>query len=150
MKYADSISIFKDYFNFVVNIPPLEKRTLEERYQLIEKFFKEEALKLEKNIEVNYGLMQCLMLYPCIDNLIELKSNIRFGVANALVRFKRNKTMVLELSDLPASVRKGLLLTRDKIHEIDQVLEKNVNYIFTKEQTLQSRSKKMIQTYIKK
>lgn len=142
VKNADSISIFKDYFNFVVNIPPLEKRTLEERYQLIEKFFKEEALKLEKNIEVNYGLMQCLMLYPCIDNLIELKSNIRFGVANALVRFKRNKTIVLELSDLPASVRKGLLLIRDKIHEIDQVLEKNVNYIFTKEQTLQSRSKK--------
>ena len=142
VKNADSISIFKDYFNFVVNIPPLEKRTLEERYQFIEKFFKEEALKLEKNIEVNYGLMQCLMLYPCIDNLIELKSNIRFGVANALVRFKRNKTIVLELSDLPASVRKGLLLIRDKIHEIDQVLEKNVNYIFTKEQTLQSRSKK--------
>lgn len=142
VKNADSISIFKDYFNFVVNIPPLEKRTLEERYQLIEKFFKEEALKLEKNIEVNYGLMQCLMLYPCIDNLIELKSNIRFGVANALVRFKRNKTIVLELSDLPASVRKGLLLIRDKIHEIDRVLEKNVNYIFTKEQTLQSRSKK--------
>lgn len=143
VKNADSISIFKDYFNFVVNIPPLEKRTLEERYQFIEKFFKEEALKLEKNIEVNYGLMQCLMLYPCIDNLIELKSNIRFGVANALVRFKRNKTIVLELSDLPASVRKGLLLIRDKIHEIDQVLEKNVNYIFTKEQTLQSRSKKI-------
>lgn len=142
VKNADSISIFKDYFNFVVNIPPLEKRTLEERYQFIEKFFKEEALKLEKNIEVNYGLMQCLMLYPCIDNLIELKSNIRFGVANALVRFKRNKTIVLELSDLPANVRKGLLLIRDKIHEIDQVLEKNVNYIFTKEQTLQSRSKK--------
>lgn len=142
VKNADSISIFKDYFNFVVNIPPLEKRTLEERYQFIEKFFKEEALKLEKNIEVNYGLMQCLMLYPCIDNLIELKSNIRFGVANALVRFKRNKTIVLELSDLPASVRKGLLLIRDKIHEINQVLEKNVNYIFTKEQTLQSRSKK--------
>ena len=143
VKNADSISIFKDYFNFVVNIPPLEKRTLEERYQFIEKFFKEEALKLEKNIDVNYGLMQCLMLYPCIDNLIELKSNIQFGVANALVRFKRNKTIVLELSDLPASVRKGLLLIRDKIHEIDQVLEKNVNYIFTKEQTLQSRSKKI-------
>ena len=142
VKNADSISIFKDYFNFIVNIPPLEKRTLEERYQFIEKFFKEEALKLEKNIEVNYGLMQCLMLYPCIDNLIELKSNIRFGVANALVRFKRNKSIVLELSDLPASVRKGLLLIRGKIHEIDQVLEKNVNYIFTKEQTLQSRSKK--------
>ena len=143
VKNADSISIFKDYFNFVVNIPPLEKRTLEERYQFIEKFFKEEALKLEKNIDVNYGLMQCLMLYPCIDNLIELKSNIQFGVANALVRFKRNKTIVLELSDLPASVRKGLLLIRDKIHEIDQVLDKNVNYIFTKEQTLQSRSKKI-------
>ena len=143
VKNADSISIFKDYFNFVVNIPPLEKRTFEERYQFIEKFFKEEALQLNNNIEVNYGLMQCLMLYPCIDNLIELKSNIRFGVANALVRFKRNKTIVLELSDLPASVRKGLLLIRDKIHEIDQVLEKNVNYIFTKEQTLQSRSKKI-------
>lgn len=142
VKSADSISIFKDYFNFVVNIPPLENRTLEERYQFIEKFFKEEALKLDKNIEVNYGLMQCLMLYPCIDNLIELKSNIQFGVANALVRFKRNKTIVLELSDLPASVRKGLLLIRDNIHEIDQILEKNVNYIFTKEQTLQSRSKK--------
>ena len=143
VKNADSISMFKDYFNFVVNIPSLEKRTFEERYQFIEKFFKEEALQLNKNIEVNYGLMQCLMLYPCIDNLIELKSNIRFGVANALVRFKRNKTIVLELSDLPASVRKGLLLIRDKIHEIDQVLEKNVNYIFTKEQTLQSRSKKI-------
>ena len=35
------ISALRDYFNFIVKIPPLENRSLDERYQFIEKFIQE-------------------------------------------------------------------------------------------------------------
>lgn len=134
------ISILKDYFNFIVKIPSLENRSLDERYQFIEKFIQEESIRLDKKIEVNYGLMQCLMLYPCQDNLSELKKNIQFGIANAFIRSKKNQKVVIEMLDLPSKVRKGLLYIKYNNTDIERILGKNSNFTFDHDKTLTSRS----------
>lgn len=130
-----NIPIFSEYFNFVSSIPSLERRSLKERYQFVELFFQREAAKLNCRIKVNYGLMQCLLLYPCQDNLTELEKNIQFGVANANLRSREKQTITLDLSDLPINVRKGLLRINKSLSEIDTVLIKDNTYIFESEQT---------------
>ena len=137
--HLKEISLLKDYFNFIVQIPPLENRSLEERYLFIEKFIRDESHRLDRKIEINYGLMQCLMLYPCKENLDELKNNIQFGIANAFVRTKKNQKVIIELSDLPSNVRKGLLYLKEKSSELEKVLDKNTNYMFDHDQTYKSK-----------
>lgn len=134
------ISPLKDYFNFIVKLPSLEHRSLDERYQFIEKFMQEESIRLDKKIEVNYGLMQCLMLYPCLDNLFELKKNIQFGIANAFIRTKKSHKVVIEMSDLPSKVRRGLLYMKENSIEIERVLGRNCNFTFDHDKTLKARS----------
>lgn len=133
------ISTLKDYFNFIVKLPPLENRSLDERYLFIEKFILDESNRLNKKIEVNYGLMQSLMLYPCQDNLFELQKNIQFGIANAFVRSKRNQKVVIELLDLPSNVRKGLLYIKENAIELERVLGKSCIFTFDHDKTYKTR-----------
>lgn len=130
-----NIPVFSEYFNFVSSIPSLERRSLKERYQFVELFFQREASKLNCRIKVNYGLMQCLLLYPCEDNLSELEKNIQFGIANANLRARQKRVITLDLSDFPINVRKGLLRINKRLSEIDEVLIKDNTYIFETEQT---------------
>ncbi|MCD7892524.1 MAG: PRD domain-containing protein [Erysipelotrichaceae bacterium] len=141
MNEETDISYFKDDFNFIVHLTSLKNRSLIERYQFIEKFLQNEAKQLDKKIEVNYGLMQCLMIYPCSDNLIGLRNNIRYGVANALVKNKNKSEVIIELSDLPADVRKGLLYIKNNINQLETILDKNMNYVFYANKTLRYKDK---------
>ncbi|MCD7839644.1 MAG: PRD domain-containing protein, partial [Erysipelotrichaceae bacterium] len=141
MNEETDISYFKDDFNFIIHLTSLKDRSLLERYQFIEKFFQNEAKQLDKKIEVNYGLMQCLMIYPCLDNLIGLRNNIRYGVANALVKNKHKSEVIIELSDLPADVRKGLLYLKDYVNPLETVLDKHMNYVFYADKTLRYKDK---------
>lgn len=136
IQQEEKIQYFKDFFNFSGILPSLRNRSVEERYKHVEYFFQQEASNLNKRIEVNYGLMQCLLLYPCEDNLSGLKNNIQFGVANAFVKTKKNaRKVVLELSDLPAKVRKGMLYLNKMKDSLDQVIVKDNVYIFDKDHT---------------
>lgn len=135
------VNRFKDQTNFIVRIPSLKDRSLEERYQFVEKFFHDEAMRLNRSIEVNYGLMQCLMLFPCQDNLIELHNSIQFGVANALSNIRNQDTIHLELSNLPINVRKGLLYIRDNRSRLDQILDRQACYVFSASETKRYKSK---------
>ena len=111
------------------------------RDRFIEKFFQNESNNLNRSIEINDGLMQCLLLYPCKDNLIELRNNIQFGVANALSKSKKNTNIVIELGDLPPNVRKGLLYIKKHINDLANVLEKDTTYVFNHNQTLRKKIK---------
>lgn len=130
-----NIEYFKDFFNLIVSLPSLKERPIKERFLLVESYFRNEASRLNRRIEVNYGLMQCLMLYICEENLTELEKNIQFGIANAYLKSKRNRNIKLELSNLPNHVRKGLLYIEENQMELDKVLIKNNTYIFEAEQT---------------
>lgn len=137
----DKLDYLRDYFNFMVHIPSLDNRNLSERFQFIEKFFQNESNNLNRSIEINDGLMQCLLLYPCKDNLIELRNNIQFGVANALSKSKKNTNIVIELGDLPPNVRKGLLYIKKHINDLTNVLEKDTTYVFNHNRTLRKKIK---------
>ncbi|MDD8049168.1 MAG: PRD domain-containing protein [Thomasclavelia sp.] len=128
--------------NNIVYVPNLPDRGLQERFELICKFFKEEAIKINLKIEVNYGIMQSLLLFPTKGNLRELQGVIKTGIANAYAKDKESKTIVLEIGDLSPIVRKGLLFVSDNIGSLKEVLENNQNYIFDKDTVYHNKIKK--------
>lgn len=135
----DYAAFLKVHFNFVAHIPSLKDRGIQERYQLVEHFLKDEAGKLNKKIQINYGLMQSLLLFPVKNNLVGLKKNLQFGVANAYARSKRSATIVLELSDFNEEVRKGLLYVKDADSELKEIIKDSSDFIFSQDATFRSK-----------
>lgn len=135
----DYASFLNSHFNFVAYLPSLKERGLHERFQLIERFIKDEAGKLNKKIQINYGLMQNLLLFPAKNNLDGLKKSIQFGIANAYARNKRAATISLELSDFNDEVRKGLLYVKEKESEIKEVLKEQTDFIFDQSTTYRAK-----------
>lgn len=125
----------KEHTDFQIQLPLLEQRTPLERFQFIESFFQVEAGKLKKQIYVNYGLMQSLMLCPIKDNMDGLKRILQYGIANALARSRKAKELKLEFSDFSDDVRKGLLYVNKADEEFQKLFQKHDDYIFTAEQT---------------
>ena len=133
-------SFFKNYINYIASIPTLNERSYSERYELIVKFVKEEAAKINKRIGINYGLMQSLLLFPTENNIDGLKKNLQFGIANAFARLKRNATINLELSDFNDEVRKGLLYIKEANSDIKDVIGNNSDFVFDKDTTYRTGS----------
>lgn len=116
-----------------IQIPALDKRTLEERYSLILFFFNEEARKIGKEIIVTRTAMQHLLLYDCIGNIGQLKNDIQLGCANAFVTGINSglSQISVDIVDFSAAVRQGALYYRTYQKELKQMLLDCVRFIFT-------------------
>ena len=75
----------------VICIPPLRKRTFEERLYLIKNFFKEESIRLNKEIYVSLNSMRALLSYNCPNNVGQLKSDIQLICAKSYSLYLTNK-----------------------------------------------------------
>lgn len=94
----------------IINIPSLKNRTLEERFQLISTFIKEECSRLNEEIKVSVNSMKALLSYECSNNIGELKSTIQLICAKAYSEFLAGKknSMKINTLDLPPHIKKGL------------------------------------------
>lgn len=134
----EDVSLF-DEVRFIIHLPSLNSLTLEDRYGLIEYFFLDESKRLDDRIIVNVGLMQCLLVYPCVNGIKEMKREIAKGIANAYRR-EKNHTLTLELSDFSPNVRKGLLNMKNR-QDVMEFIAHTALFIFDHETTLQTREK---------
>ncbi|WP_040210942.1 PRD domain-containing protein [Clostridium polynesiense] len=131
------LSLYTSRFSIVVDLPPLSKRTLEERLEMVQQFFQKEALRMQKNIKINAELLRCLLLYPCQSNVKQLKKDIQLGCANGYARnFDADvEQMEVFLHDFPNYVRKGFLSYRKYRTQIESIIPENYQYIFSSETT---------------
>lgn len=138
VEHDEDVSLF-DEVRFVIHLPSLSRLTLEDRYGLIEYFFLDESTRLDDRIIVNVGLMQCLLIYPCVHGIKEMKREIAQGIANAYRR-EKNHTLTLELSDFSPQVRKGLLGMKNR-QDVREFIAHTALFIFDHETTLRTREK---------
>lgn len=113
----------------VITIPPLRERSLEERKHLICTFFKEEAIRLGKEISVSSNSIQSFLFYHCSNNIGQLKSDIQLACAKAFADVVTNKKENIKInsSDLPGYLREGLL----KRNKNKQFFEIEYDYYFS-------------------
>lgn len=102
----------------VISIPPLRERTFEERLYLIKNFFKEESIRLNKEICVSINSMRALISYNCSNNIGQLKSDIQLICAKAYSLFLTNKkdSVIVVSRNLPNYIQDGLY--KEKEHRV--------------------------------
>ncbi len=95
-------------------LPPLEKRTLEERYCLVMQFFQQEAVRLGKDIHVSANALRAFLFYPCPNNVGQLKADIQLVCAKAYADYVTGKkeNVRIQRADLSFEVQSGLLLEK--------------------------------------
>lgn len=120
-------------FPVTIHVPSLSERKLEERFQLVSRFFTDEAMKMKKEIKINSELLRCFLLYSCEGNLKQLKNDIQIGCANAYVRIfnDSNDMLYVYVYDCPSYVRKGFLFYKEYREEIEALIPQNFSYVFT-------------------
>ncbi len=130
------LSLYTSKFSIVIDLPPLSKRTFEERLEMIQLFFQKEAECVHKNIKINSEVLRCLMLYPCQFNVKQLKKDIQIGCANGYARNfdKKDNQLELYIHDFPNYVRKGFLFYRKYRTQIEQVIPNNYLYSFSEQE----------------
>ncbi|MCF6097600.1 sigma 54-interacting transcriptional regulator [Thermovorax subterraneus] len=108
----------------IIKLPNLAERTLEERFELIKSFFKEEAAVVKTDISITSNALKALLLYECPGNIGQLKSDIKLSIAKAYLGYmmKRDDKLCVHTEDLPDYVRKGLLRYREAKDEIDRFI----------------------------
>lgn len=94
----------------VIKIPALGERSVEERFNLISGFFKEESTRLEREIKVSVNSMRAFLSYDCTNNIGQLKTDIQLACAKAYADFAAGKKGEIKInsSELPIYIREGL------------------------------------------
>jgi transcriptional regulatory protein LevR/transcriptional regulator with AAA-type ATPase domain len=94
----------------IIRIPNLNERSIEERFNLISDFIREESVRLGKIIKVSVNSMRSLLSYSCPNNIGQLKTDIQLVCAKAYADFVANKKneIIIGSMDIPEYIRSGL------------------------------------------
>jgi Transcriptional antiterminator len=114
----------------VIHIPCLSERTLEERFNLISEFMKEEASRLERDIKVSVNSMRAFLSYNCQNNIGQLKTDIQLACAKSYADFVSSNKEDISISslDLPAYIREGLYMNTDHRKIWSKLIDINKRY----------------------
>ena len=121
-------NVYLQKFPITIYIPSLDQRPLEERYELVERFFQEEIEVLNKKIIVDASLMKCLLLYDCDNSIKTLKTDIKSGITKAYGRCIGSDSIVMTFSDLNPKVRSGYLFYKKNKYTVDKLIKANCRY----------------------
>lgn len=131
------LSLYTSKFSIIVDMPPLAKRPLEDRFEMIQLFFQKEAQHMQKAIKINAELLRCLLLYPCQFNVKQLYKDIQLACANGYARNFDTQIDQMEvlIHDFPNYVRKGFLYYRKYRTQLEDMVPDNYLYIFSAQTT---------------
>lgn len=131
------LNLYTSKFSIIVDMPPLSKRSMEERFDMVQLFFQNEAQHMHKEIKINSELLRCLLLYPCQSNVKQLHKDIQLACANGYARnFDTHiDQMEIMIHDFPNYVRKGFLYYRKYRTQLETLVPDNYQYIFSAETT---------------
>lgn len=120
-------------FSVQINLPSLSERPLEERFQLLKRFFLLEAAKMDKKIKVNAELLRSLLLYNNEGNIKQFRNDIKLGCANAYLRTYGQVTdeLYIYMNDFPAYIRKGIMHYQANKKTIEKLIPSEYSYTFT-------------------
>ncbi|WXR61104.1 sigma 54-interacting transcriptional regulator [Peptostreptococcaceae bacterium AGR-M142] len=105
----------------IINLPTLKERTLKERFELIEYFFKEESYRLLKPINLCKNSLISYLLYDCDSNIGQLQKDIKLSCAKAFLNFKANEEEEIYIDEnvIPIYINKGFLKYKDFKSQLD-------------------------------
>lgn len=114
---------FRRRIPMVIELPALAERPLSERAEVVRHFFQEEAVRTGTTIRLLSEAFRAFLLYDCPGNVGQLKSDIQVACARGFLAHvtEGKKEIVVDASELPNYVRRGLLKLSAHRQEIDKL-----------------------------
>lgn len=114
-----------------ITLPNLASRSLDERYEIISLFIKQEANRLGQRIEVEKDAILAFMLYDAEANIGQIKRDLKLVCAKAFLSYRThgNDNLLIRRKDCPLQVQKGLLKVKELSDRLDQFLEGKGEYL---------------------
>ncbi|AEE91781.1 PTS system transcriptional activator [Tepidanaerobacter acetatoxydans Re1] len=124
------LNTFMRRIPMIIRLPNLKERSMEERFNLICHFIREESSKLSRQIIVSVNSMKAFLSYNCPNNIGQLKTDIQLACAKAYADFILNKKEEIKISsiDLPQHIRNGLYMETEHRQLWNKFLEINKRY----------------------
>jgi transcriptional regulator with AAA-type ATPase domain/transcriptional regulatory protein LevR len=107
------LGTFRRRIPMIIELPTLSTRPAEERFEIIKMFFQKEAARINKQIVVSYNALKALLVYDCLGNIGQLRSDIQVACARGFLTYvaevKENDRIYVDMGALPTHVGKGML-----------------------------------------
>ncbi|CAM3209602.1 sigma 54-interacting transcriptional regulator [Vagococcus fessus] len=132
---TESSSAFLSTFNrripMSITLPSLTERTIDERYEIVTRFIKEEANRLNRRIIVERDAILAYMLYYAEGNIGQVKRDLKLVCAKAFLYSRTNQKDYLQINqqELPLHVQKGLLKVKEAPEKVERFVDKNNQYL---------------------
>ncbi|GMG95337.1 sigma 54-interacting transcriptional regulator [Tepidimicrobium xylanilyticum] len=108
----------------IITLPSLKEKSVEEKVELVQELFVQEALRIDKSIIICPEVLKALVLYDCKGNIGQLKSDIRLLCAKSFLRhLQNNEDLKIEFSMLPKDAKDAVF----KTSELDSNIQKYLN-----------------------
>ena len=127
------LSKFSQRVPMIITLPSLSCRSMEERYEFIERFILSQSNIIGQQISISSDSLSSFLLYECDGNISQLKNDIQISCANAFLNYKANKSKVVYISkeEIPNHVRKGILNLPKHRNKIIEIMDNKSNtFIF--------------------
>ncbi|MGM0123713.1 transcriptional antiterminator bglG:Sigma-54 factor [Enterococcus sp. AZ194] len=114
-----------------ITLPNLASRSLDERYEIISLFIKQEANRLNQRIDVERDAILAFMLYEAEGNIGQIKRDLKLVCAKAFLHYRTHdeKRLVIYKKDLSLQVQKGLLRVKELPDRLDYFADGKSNYL---------------------
>lgn len=108
-----------------ITLPNLHSRSLDERYEIITMFIKQEANRLQQRIEVEKEAIVAFMLYDAEGNIGQVKRDLKLVCAKAFLHYRTHseKSLLIRKEDCSLPVQKGLLKMKEMSERLERFLE---------------------------
>ncbi|MCR2045140.1 sigma 54-interacting transcriptional regulator [Anaerosalibacter massiliensis] len=126
------LTTFRRRIPMVIELPDLNSRPLEERFNLIKYFFSKESYRTKKVIKISSEAMKALLLYDCPGNVGQLRSDIQVSCARSFLNslVKQDNKMEITLNELPVNVKTGSLKIQNNRKEIHNLVNSSGLIVF--------------------
>lgn len=119
----------------IIELPELKERSMKERLDLINHFFRVEASNSARSIEVTIESIKALLLSDFAYNVKELELNIKAACANAYVRVvnESEQHICICVNDFKGQIKNSLLKLKSFEKEIDILIGNRESVIYDKD-----------------
>ncbi|WP_413537188.1 sigma 54-interacting transcriptional regulator [Carnobacterium divergens] len=119
------LSTFNRRIPMMITLPPLEERSIDERYELVATFLQKESDRLGQKIVVEREVLLAFMLYHAEGNIGQVQRDLKLVCAKAFLHYRTHQEEYLRISqkDLPLQVQKGLLLVKEAPERMERLID---------------------------
>lgn len=125
------LSTFNRRIPMSITLPPLTERTIDERYEIVTLFIKQEANRLNQRIIVERDAILAFMLYHAEGNIGQVKRDLKLVCAKAFLHYRtyQEEYLTINQKELPLQVQKGLLKIKELPDRVDRFIDKSSQYL---------------------